>query len=87
MSSYILGQLFLSIIRSNHGGRLRSSLRYHSNQNSSNGDERSSGTIGGGLSDIYFGNEEKLNPTLRNENRGKLYKTICFVITNKQFYT
>ena len=78
MSCTFLFNCYLSVNRSINGGRLRSSLRYHSNQNSSNGDERSSGTIGGGLSDIYFGNDEKMNPTLRNENRGKLNKATWF---------
>ena len=58
------------IYRSINGGRFRSSLRHQSNRNSSNGGS-SSGTIGGGLSDIYFGNEEKLNSIHRKENSGK----------------
>ena len=45
-------------------------MRHQSNRNSSNGGS-SSGTIGGGLSDIYFGNEEKLNSIHRKENSGK----------------
>ena len=45
-------------------------MRHQSNRNSSNGGS-SSGTIGGGISDIYFGNEEKLNSIHRKENSGK----------------
>ena len=58
------------VYRSINGGRFRSSLRHQSNRNSSNGGS-SSGTIGGGLSDIYFGNEDKLNSIHRKENSGK----------------
>ena len=60
--------IFISI-RSISGGRFRGSLR-HSNRNSSNGGS-SSGTIGGGLSDCYFGTEEKVNSSIRKESLRK----------------
>ena len=75
--------IYFLLIRSISGGRFRGSLR-HSNRTSSNGGS-SSGTIGGGLSDCYFGTEEKVNSSIRKESSRKFEflhfsSFTCFVL-------
>ena len=71
-------------IRSISAGRFRGSFR-HSNRNSSNGGS-SSGTIGGGLSDCYFGNEEKIQSSVRNENSRKYNRLGILILSYKKIY-
>ena len=59
----------VSFVRSINGGFARGSLRY-SNRKSSNGGS-SSGTIGGGVSDCFFGTVANKTPTITNEESRK----------------
>ena len=59
----------VSFVRSINGGFARGSLRY-SNRKSSNGGS-SSGTIGGGVSDCFFGTVANIAPTITNEESRK----------------